>query len=127
METEREREMNEPLAFRTELATALKTAQRHATLSGSKALQAYECLLRGRKANQVLSLIPKGCTGYAEQLRVVKTQFDTVNKLLTDVRDFITQAKHAKVAEVDKSLISMRNYRRTIDLHMQELHAMTND
>ena len=90
MEKEREKEMNEPLAFRNELATARKTALEHARLSAKKVLQAIECARLGKSAHQVLLLIQKGKTGYAEQQRVVRAQFDIVNQSVTDVRWFIT-------------------------------------
>ena len=127
MEKEREKEMNEPLAFRNELATARKTALEHARLSAEKVLQAIECARLGKNAHQVLSLIPKGRTGYVEQQRVVRAQFDTVNLLVTEVRGFIMQAKNGQVDDDNKSLKSMRLHLRTIDGHMKMLHTLTNN
>ena len=67
METEREKEMNEPLAFRKEVDTARRTALEHTQLSAKHASKASECARLGTNAYQVLEVIPKGDTGYAEQ------------------------------------------------------------
>ena len=118
--------MNEPLAFRNELATARKTALEHARLSAKKVLQAIECARLGKNAHQVLSLIPKGRTGYVEQQRVVRAQFDTVNLLVTEVRGFIMQAKNGQVDTNSISLASMRTHLRTLQSHVKTLSILTN-
>ena len=126
MEKEREKEMNEPLAFRSELAAARKTARGHAQLSETNASKASECARLGKEAQQVLDLIPKGGTGYAEQQRAVKAHFNTVNKLVTDVREFIVQAVDGQVDADNKYLVSMRLHLRTIQKHMTMLNYLQN-
>ena len=121
-----EKEMNEPLAFRTALSTAIQTALGHAKLSATMASQAVECARLGTAAQRVLDMIPMGEMGCAEPQRAVRTHFSTVNLSVTEVRRFIQQARDAKVDTENKSLISMRNNLRTIECHMRMLHALIN-
>ena len=125
METEREKEMNEPRAFRKDGDIARRNALTHSQLSATNASKASECARLGKEAHQVLVLIPKGGTGYAEQQRAVKAHFNTVNQLVTDVREFIKQAV-GKVDTNDKSLVSMRLHLQTIQKHMNMLNNLSN-
>ena len=122
-----EKEMNEPLAFRTALSTAILTALGHAKQSATMASQAVECARLGTEAKQVLDMIPMGATGCVEPKRAIRTHFNTVNKFVTDIRDFIKQAKDAKVDAENKYLQTMRNNLRTIGCHMKMLHALINN
>ena len=125
-ETEREKEMNEPRAFRKEGSIAQRTALGHAQLSATKVLQAIECARLGKEAHRVLCGIPKRGTGYAEQQQAVKAHFNAVNKLVTDVREFIKQAVNGKVDTKDESLVSMRLHLQTIQKHMTMLNNLSN-
>ena len=118
--------MNEPLAFRNGVVTARRTAEKtaveHALLSETMASQANECV----KLGEIAQRVHKGSTGYAEQQRVVRAQFDEVNQSVTDVRDFITEAKNGQVDADSISLASMRTHHRTLERHARTLSILTN-
>ena len=113
-------------AFRNVLVTARRTAQQtaleHAKLSEMKVSQAIECVRLGQTAQ----LVPKGSKGYATQQHVITTQFDIVNKSVTEVRDFITAARKGQVGTDNMSLVSMRLHLQTIQNHMKTLHMLSN-
>ena len=104
-----------------------QTALGHAELSVTMASQAIECARSGTAAQQVLDKTPMGATGCVEPKRAIRSHFNTVNKFVTDIRDFIKQAKDAKVDAENKSLKTMRNNLRTIECHMKMLHALINN
>ena len=102
--------------------TAGNTALGHAKLSEEKVSQARECVRLGQIAN----LVRSGSTGYAKQQQVIRAKFDIVNKSVTDVRNFITEAKKGQVDTDNKSLASMRTHLKTLQSHMTTLNVLIN-
>ena len=127
IETEREKETNEPHAFRRHESLAQRNALINAALSERKVKQAIECVRLGEDAHRTLDEMPtRGTTHAVRQKQAIKAHFDTVNKSVSDVRKFITDAVAGNVDAKDESLVAMRLNLTVIQKHMTTLNNLSN-